>query len=89
MSPEVQSHADDSGRLRSQIDGREAGSGSSNQTGDMNSTASGDDVDSKQVEVVRLAAESQHMLPKKHDQTLVEVSVEHEKSKILTLDMYS
>ena len=55
----------------------------------MNSTASGDDVDSKQVEVVRLAAESRHMLPKKHDQTLVEVSVEHEKSKILTLDMYS
>ena len=51
-----------------------------NQTGDMNSTASSDDVDSKRVEVVWLAAESQHMLPKKHDQTLVEVSVEHEKS---------
>ena len=55
----------------------------------MDGTTSDDYVDPKRVEVVGLAAESQHMLLKKHDQTLVEVSVEHEKSKILTLDTYS
>ena len=56
-----------------------------NQTGDMDDTTSGDYVDSKRVKVVGLAAESQHMLPKKHDQTLVvEVSVEHEKPNLGT-----
>ena len=38
-----------------------AGSKNSNQTGDMNGTASGNDVDSFQVEAVLLTAESQHM----------------------------
>ena len=38
-----------------------AGSRNSNQTGDMNGTASSNDVDLFQVEAVLLAAESQHM----------------------------
>ena len=51
----------------------------------MDDTTSSDYVDSKRVKVVGLAAESQHMLPKKQDQTLVvEVSVEHEKPNLGT-----